>query len=200
MRKQGNFMGLGVFSAITASICCITPFLALLTGTSGIASTFSFMEPYRHILIGVTVLVLGLAWFQKIRSDKQRDCNCETDKPKFFQSKTFLFLVTAFAAVMLAFPYFSHTFYPSQEERQVIIASSIDSTKIAEFEISGMTCGGCEAHVEQEVNKLEGIIKSKASYDNGNAVVEFDKTKTDVSAIKAAILKTGYKVTDQKER
>ena len=40
-----------------------------------------------------------------------------------------------------------------------------------------MTCASCEEHVNHKVNKLNGIINSKASYENGNAIIEFDKTK-----------------------
>lgn len=60
-----------------------------------------------------------------------------------------------------------------------------------------MTCAGCEAPVESEVNKLEGILSVKASYENANTVVEYDKTKVDKTAIITAISRTGYKVVDK---
>jgi copper chaperone CopZ len=60
-----------------------------------------------------------------------------------------------------------------------------------------MTCAGCEAHVENEVNKLDGIISVKASYEYANTIVEFDKTKTDLPAIRKAIESTGYKVVEK---
>ena len=62
-----------------------------------------------------------------------------------------------------------------------------------------MTCTGCEEHVNHEINKLNGIVRSKASYENGNAIVEFDKTKTNETEIEKAINATGYKVTNKKE-
>ena len=40
-----------------------------------------------------------------------------------------------------------------------------------------MTCASCEEHVNHEVNKLNGIVTQKSSYENGNAIIEFDKTK-----------------------
>lgn len=69
----------------------------------------------------------------------------------------------------------------------------------AEFTINGMTCSGCEEHVNHEVNKLTGIIKTTVSYENGNAIVKFDKTKTNIQELEKAIAKTGYSVTDKKE-
>ena len=58
--------------------------------------------------------------------------------------------------------------------------------------------GSCEEHVNHEVNKLNGIINSTASFENGNAVVEFDRTKTNETEVEIAINATGYKVISKK--
>ena len=187
-----------ILTAITASLCRITPVLALIAGTSGVASTFSWIEPFRPYLIGLTILVLLFAWYQKLKPEKEIDCECETDKePKFMQSKTFLGIVTAFAIVMLAFPYYSSMLYPKTEKQIIIVDKS--NIKTIEYKISGMTCASCEAHVNHEVNKLNGIVNSKTSYENGNAIIEFDETKTNELEIEKAINATGYKVTNKKE-
>ncbi|GGD13056.1 mercuric transport protein MerTP [Hyunsoonleella pacifica] len=198
MKSENKLIGAGLLTAITASLCCITPVLALIAGTSGIASTFSWIEPFRPYLIGLTILVLCFAWYQMLKPKKEIDCECETDeKPKFTQSKTFLGIVTLFAILMLAFPYYSGIFYPNTE-KQIIVVDKSD-IKTSEFKISGMTCAGCEEHINHEVYKLNGIVNSKASYENGNAIVEFDKTKTNEAEIEKAINSTGYKVTGKRE-
>jgi copper chaperone CopZ len=203
MKSDNKLIGAGLLTAITASLCCITPVLALIAGTSGIASTFSWIEPFRPYLIGITVLVLGFAWYQKlipiaIGTQKEIDCECETDEnPKFLQTKTFLATVTVFVLIMMAFPYYSGIFYPNTE-KQIIIVDKSD-IKTTEFKISGMTCASCEEHVNHEVNKINGIVNSKASYENGNAIIEFDRSKTDETEIEKAINSTGYKVADKKQ-
>ncbi|MDG3581415.1 MULTISPECIES: mercuric transport protein MerTP [Flavobacteriaceae] len=198
MKSDNKLIGAGLLTAITASLCCITPVLALIAGTSGIASTFSWIEPFRPYLIGMTILVLAFAWYKKLKPQKEIDCECETEeKPKFIQSKTFLGIVTAFAIIMLAFPYYSGIFYPNTE-KQIIVVDKSD-IKTTEFTISGMTCVSCEEHVKHEVNKLNGIVDTKASYENGNAIIEFDKSKSNETEIEKAINSTGYKVTDKKE-
>ncbi|SEB97145.1 Copper chaperone CopZ [Maribacter dokdonensis] len=185
-------------TAITASLCCITPVLALIAGTSGVASSFSWIEPFRPYLIGLTILVLLVAWYQKLKPQKEIDCECETDeKPKFIQSKIFLGIVTIFAIVMVTFPYYSSIFYTNSEKQITVVDKS--NIKTTEYKISGMTCVSCEVHVNNEVNKLKGIINSKTSYENGNAIIEFDETKTNEAEIEKAINSTGYKVTDKKE-
>ncbi|MEQ8624450.1 MAG: mercuric transport protein MerTP [Vicingaceae bacterium] len=194
MKKDNKLIGAGLLTAITASLCCITPVLALIAGTSGIASTFSWIEPFRPYLIGLTILVLGFAWYHKLKPQKEIDCDCDTDeRPKFIQSKTFLGIVTAFAIIMLAFPYYSRIFYPNKDKQVIIVDKA--NIKRAEFKISGMTCTGCEEHVKHEVNKLNGIVESKASYEDGIAIIDFDKSETNKTEIEIAINSTGYKVT-----
>ena len=197
MKKDNKLIGAGLLTAFAASLCCITPVLALVAGTSGLASTFSWLEAFRPYFISLTILVLGFAWYQKLKPQKQIDCNCETDeKPKFLQSKMFLGIVTPFAIVMLAFPYYAHIFYP-KTEKQIIVVDKSNIQKV-EFTISGMTCESCGEHVNHEVNKLTGIISSNASFENGNAIVEFDNSKTNIAKIEKAINSTGYFVTDKK--
>ena len=61
-----------------------------------------------------------------------------------------------------------------------------------------MTCASCEEHVTHEILQLDGIGNVDVSYDNGNAIVEFDKSKTNQKEIKEAINSTGYSVTETK--
>jgi copper chaperone CopZ len=199
MNTENNLIGAGLLTAIAASLCCITPVLALIAGTSGIASTFSRLEPLRPYLIGFTILVLGFAWHQRLHRKKEIDCNCdENKKPKFIKSKTFLGILTVFTTLMIAFPYYANIFYTKTEKQVIVVDQSTVQT--IEFSISGMTCSGCEEHVNHEVNKLSGTLKSTASYEKGNAVIEFDNSKTNISEIEEAINRTGYLVKDKKAR
>lgn len=196
MKRTGNISLMGIFAAIAASLCCITPVLAALAGISSLASSFSWIEPARPYFIGATVLVLAFAWHQKLRGVKadEIDCDCETDaKPSFWQSKKFLGVVTITAALLLAFPNYAAVFFPEAESAG--IAVSQDSVQKVEFTIKGMTCTGCEHHVKSEVSKLDGVIEAAVSYEKGDAIVKFDKSKTSIEAITAAINSTGYKVT-----
>lgn len=199
MKKDNTLIGAGVLSSFTASICCITPVFALVAGTSGIASTFSWLESARPYFIAFTILTLGFAWYQILKPKREADCYCETPtKPKLIETKTFLCVLTAFAMLMLAFPSYSQIFYPKTGSQTVLVDN--ENLQTVEFSINGMTCASCEEHVNHEVNKLSGIISSTTSYDNGNAVIQFDSLKTNASEIETAINKTGYKVTERKEK
>lgn len=193
MKIDNKLIGAGFISAIAASLCCITPVLALIAGTSGLASTFSWLEPFRQYSIGLTVLVLAYAWYKKLKPKKQIECNCDTvEKQKFIHSKIFLGIATVLIAGMLTFPYYSSIFYP-KTDKEIIVAENSNIQK-AEFTIKGMTCPSCEEHVNHEVNKLRGIIDSKVSYENGKATVEFDNTFSNINEIEKAINTTGYTV------
>ena len=187
----------GLLTAIGASLCCITPVLALLGGASGLASSFSWIDPFRPYLIGLTVLVFAFAWYQKLKPLKQVECNCEADNKKsFWQSKSFLGVVTLVAALLIAFPYYSKPFYPKPQELKVVVA---DNTNIqqAVFKIKGMTCESCTQHVNSEILKVKGIVAFQTSYENANSVVKFDNSKTSIDSIINAINSTGYKVVSQ---
>lgn len=141
------------------------------------------------------MLVLAFAWYQKLGIARKDDihCDCETDaKPSFWQSKKFLGIVTLAAALLLAFPNYASVFFP-KTENSAVVALQDNIQKVA-FIIKGMTCTGCEHHVKSEISKLEGIIEVTVSYEKGNAIVKFDKTKTSIEAITAAINSTGYEV------
>ena len=197
MKSENKLASIGLLTAISASLCCITPLLALLAGTSGLASNFSWIEPFRPYLIGLTILILGFAWYQKLKPQKQIDCNCETnEKPKFIQTKLFLGLVTGFAILMLTIPYYSNIFYSKIETKTIIT----DNSNIQEIEltIKGMTCESCENHIDNEVRKLTGIINLETSFKLGKTKIKFDNSKTDIEKIKQAINSTGYSVTTKK--
>lgn len=196
--KSGKLAGAGILTAIAASLCCITPVLALISGAGGIASSFSWLEPSRPYLLGITVLVLGFAWYQKLkpRIAEEIQCACEEDeKPPFMQTKMFLGIVTVFAFLMMAFPYYGHIFYPKADKEVVVISS--DNIQEVKFNVSGMTCASCEEHVKHAVNELPGIVSVSANSNDGTANVKFDNSKTDKATITKAIDGTGYKVSGE---
>lgn len=200
MKRGNQFVGAGLLTAIAASLCCITPVLALVAGTSGLASTFSWLEPFRPYLIGLTVLVLAFAWYQKLKTGRAKkiQCDCGIDEKKsFIKTKAFLAIVTGIAIVMLSFPYYAHIFYP-ETDKQVIVLDKSTVHKV-EFSVKGMTCQSCEEHINHEINALSGIINTSVSYKNGKAIVEFDSSKTNSTEIENTINGTGYSVTDKME-
>lgn len=193
--STGKLMSAGILSALAASLCCITPVLALIAGTGSLASSFSWIEPARPYMIGLTVLVLGFAWYLQLRPQPKDECGCVPAKTSFFQSKKFLLIITLLAGLMITFPSYAHIFFPKTQNNWT--AGDTKDVKTLELSIKGMTCAACEEHVSHEVNKLPGIVHCEISYAKRNAVIQFDISKTTTDAIIAAVQKTGYKVINQ---
>lgn len=192
--QSKGIMGAGLLTALAASLCCITPVLALFIGAVGIASTFSWMEPYRPYLIGITIAILGFAWYQKLKPKKAEiNCACQEDKPSFWQSKSFLGVATVLAFLLMSFPSYSKIFFPKTPATQVIVVdkSNIQQVKL---NISGMDCQACSQTINLALSKIPGVLEYKTSYEDANSLVKFDKSKTSSETIVNAVNKTGYKI------
>lgn len=198
LKTQNNskaVTGVGVFAAFAASLCCITPVLALLAGASGAASAFSWLDPARPYLIGLAVVALGYAWYKSFSTGNSTECGpdgvCKVEKKSFLASRSFLSIVTILAIGLMAFPYYSKIFYP-QAKKQIVVVSSDDVQQVA-FKVAGMTCASCEETIKHSINQLTGVVETKADYKSGTTSVKYDITKTDKAAIINAINSTGYK-------
>ncbi|HUZ60906.1 MAG TPA: mercuric transport protein MerTP [Hanamia sp.] len=191
-----GIIGAGLLTAFAASLCCITPVVALLAGSSSIAASFSWIEPARPYLIGLSVAILAFAWYLKLKPVKATDINCNcgtTNKASFLQPKTFLGMVTLFAILTMSFPLYGNIFSPKPKVQAAGIAS-VNNKQQVKFIIQYMSCAGCEAEVNNELSKVNGVLSYKTSYADKSSLVTFDNSKVDVKTIEAAINKTGYKV------
>ena len=60
------------------------------------------------------------------------------------------------------------------------------------FDVRGMTCSACSAHVEKSVRKLDGIKSISVSLLTNSMEVDFDPEKTSVEEICKAVASGGY--------
>lgn len=188
---------LSILMAIASSLCCIMPVLAVLTGIGGIASGFSWLEPARPYFLVATLLILGLAWYRKLKPKKGVACDCGTgNKTAFWQTKTFLGILSVLVVLFLSFPIYSGVFFTGSEKRAM--AKKQSQVRNVEFTVSGMTCAGCELQVKRRIDKLEGIAGSTVSYEKRKAAVQFDNTRMNTDKIAKAINSTGYTVVKYK--
>ena len=177
---SGKLLEAGVLTAVAASLCCITPVIALIAGGSGAASAFNWLEPARPYLLGLTIVVLILAWYVKLKPQKaELNCVCKEDvqqdgktKRSFWHSKGFLAIVTVFAIAMMLFPKYSTVFYPERKPDIAIIKLSHIQT--IDVQISGMTCDGCARTIERVVRRVEGVTEAQVSYREKTGSFAFD--------------------------
>lgn len=195
------FAGVGIFAAIAASLCCITPLLALLAGASGAASSLSWLEPARPYLIGLVIATLVFAWYKALSTKPGTACGpdgtCAVEKKSFLGSKTFLIIITLAAIALIAFPYYANIFYPKAQKQNIVVVESNNISTVS-FTIKGMSCKACETEVNNELHKVAGVIDAQTFYNKGTSIVKYDTSKARVDQLKNAISQTGYQVTDYK--
>ncbi len=61
------------------------------------------------------------------------------------------------------------------------------------FQIEGMHCTSCALLIDEELEELAGIVRSKTSYAKQQAEVEYDEKQIDERKIVATIAGAGYK-------
>ena len=60
------------------------------------------------------------------------------------------------------------------------------------FNVTGMTCSACSAHVEKAVNKLEAVSKAEVSLMTNSMNVEYDEAALAPESIIQAVVQAGY--------
>lgn len=58
--------------------------------------------------------------------------------------------------------------------------------------VPGMTCAACPFTVKKALNKVEGVTKADVNFDEREAIVTFDDTKTNLDALAKATENAGY--------
>ncbi|GAC1384404.1 MAG: hypothetical protein NVSMB30_31510 [Hymenobacter sp.] len=191
-----SLFGASLLAALAASLCCITPLLAVVGGLGGAASAFAWLEPYRLYLAGLTVAVLGFAWYRQLRPRPAADCCAVPEKRSVMQSTGFLGAVTALAALLLAFPYYGAQLYPAAQLSTPTVAAN-GATPVWQtrtYRIGGMTCEACARHVEHAVQQVPGVQTVAVSFDQATAQVRFDAAHAQPAQVEGAINGTGYQV------
>ena len=60
------------------------------------------------------------------------------------------------------------------------------------FNITGMTCSACSAHVEKAVNRLEGVKTASVNLLANSMTAEFDEGVLSAEDIIQAVIQSGY--------
>jgi mercuric ion transport protein len=98
-----------VLAAIIGSLCCVAPLVLLTLGISGAwISQLTALEPYRPILIGITLVFIGLA-FRQLYIVPARCAPgeaCANPELRRRQRQVFWAVVVGLAA-LIAFPWYA---------------------------------------------------------------------------------------------
>lgn len=190
-----------VIAAVTASLCCILPVIAVALGLTGFAAS-QFFERWRPALLGVTFALLAVGFYFAYRPRRQA-CEpgsaCERT-PVGRWNKVILWLATVVVIVLAAFPYYSgwvaqavaKTKQPPQAALQTGGARAV-------LKIEGMDCGACATLIEKNLAQIPGVRVAQVSFEKKQANVEYDPKAVQPSRLVKAVEEAGYKVAGQPE-
>tara|TARA_R110002049_G_scaffold53521_2_gene149651 strand:- start:168 stop:458 length:291 start_codon:yes stop_codon:yes gene_type:complete len=87
-----------------------------------------------------------------------------------------------FVVVMTLVSYYPQIFHPMATKG--IVATTNTHIQTVKLKVEGMVCSGCEENINHSVNKIDGVVQVKTSYEEGISIIVFDTVKTNVSKIK----------------
>lgn len=184
-------LGSGLLLAVTSSLCCIVPVMAIIGGMGGAVSAFSWAAPLRPYLLGATILILGFAFYRAYKPQPKDQCGCE-EKRNVLQSRTFLWVVAVVSVLLSAFPYYAGIFEGKISRPVVVNVPNVQQTVIR---IRGMGCADCEGLVNRALLQKKGVEDVHTSYAKGEAVIRFDPTQISLAELGTAVEQgTGYQV------
>ena len=74
----------------------------------------------------------------------------------------------------------------------ILCTSAWAASKTVTLSVPGMTCAACPITIKKALTDVDGVTDAEVSFDKKEAVVTFDDTKTDVSALIEATTNAGY--------
>lgn len=197
-KLQKATLGGSVLAAITASLCCIGPLVAVALGAGGFAASALF-EKWRPVFLGVTFALLALAWYLTYRKPKaacEEGSACAT-KPVAKWNKVVLWFATVFVLIAAAFPTLSSAILRvTQSNSDACCAPSAvadGNSAVLKVKIPSMDCAACAVNIQSVLKKQPGVQQAQVSFDTKEAVVQYDATKISPQKIIAAIDQTGFK-------
>jgi mercuric ion transport protein len=190
---QKATLGGSLLAAITASLCCIGPLVAVLLGASGFAASAVF-EKWRPVFLGLTVVLLALAWYLTYRKPKaacEEGSACAT-KPVSKWNKMALWFATGGVLLMAAFPSLSSAILQATQTSPPVAVADGNSA-VLKVKIPSMDCAACAVSIQTKLRQQTGVVTAQVSYDTKEAVVQYDTGKLTPEKIIAAIDETGFK-------
>ncbi|MBI4430991.1 MAG: heavy-metal-associated domain-containing protein [Candidatus Omnitrophica bacterium] len=176
--------GLGILSALTASICCLGPLLLIVLGLGSLGLGAVLGRYHGYFILGAALL-LAFAWRRYFKEKNScESARCEMEGKKLTRDV----LVSASAVVLLFTGLNLYTYVKGSVAGEV----SKQGTQVS-IPVEGMSCFTCEIAVQSAVKKLSGVYRVKASAKDKIAIVSYNPQRTNLDWIVAAINETGYK-------
>ena len=175
----------GIFAGIAASLCCIGPLVALSLGLGSFAASAWFAQ-WRPAFLGVTFVLLGVAWYLTYRRPKVDCDDGSCARPPGKAARLSLWLGTLVALVAAVYPALPAA--PHQINTAAVSASDAKFSVL----IPSMDCPSCAAGIEATLNRAPGVKQAVVNYDNKQADLVYDSTVNSRDKLLALIDASGF--------
>lgn len=197
MKGERLATGGAVLTAAAASLCCVGPLLFVLLGlgTFGAAAVFETARPY---LLAASVLSLSFGFYRVyFRREATAASSCApgeacAEKSASRAGRISLWVASAAVLAFALSPYYAGPLARRLTAQPAAPASARRPAAKAVFQVSGMTCAGCETTVRLALEKTPGVLSAEVSYERSEAVVQYDAAATTPGKLLDAINETGY--------
>lgn len=202
MRKENVFIGGAVFAAVASSLCCVLPLIAVVFGFGAFASASAF-DTLRPYLLVLAFAALAFSFYSiYFRREKCAEGEACATKPVNKINQLFLWVGLLVISAFALAPYYTGYLMAAasqspQVSSEAMPAASLEESQLNKtviIEVDGMTCAGCEPHINDTLKQLNGVVSAEASYQNKNVKVVFNSKQIGLEQIKKAIDEIGYKV------
>ncbi len=188
--------GGSLIAAVAASLCCILPILAAVSGAGAIAAGALF-DRWRPYLLGLTGLLLAggflLAWRDR-RKACAADSLCAT-KPIGRWNRVALRLLATGVVALAAFPYYSGAVarLVVREPGPPPALTSAGLSTVA-FQVPDMDCPACAVALSAAFRKMQGVMQAELDVDSRKAVVTFNPNAQNIATLKKVITDAGFHI------
>jgi copper chaperone CopZ len=195
--RRSFIFGGSLIAAVAASLCCILPILAAVSGAGAIAAGAVF-DRWRPYLLGLTGLLLAggflLAWRDR-RKACAADSLCAT-KPVGRWNRIALGLLATGVFALAAFPYYSGAVarLVVRDPGPPTAVTSADLSTVA-FQVPDMDCPACAVALSAAFRKMPGVTQAKLDVDSRKAVVTYDPNAQSIVTLKKVITDAGFHIT-----
>ncbi|MFQ5478832.1 MAG: mercuric transporter MerT family protein [Candidatus Binatia bacterium] len=188
-QKNGWGLFAAAAAAVAASACCLGPLVLVALGASGAwIGSLGALEAYRPFFVVLTVGLLGSAFYRAYRPQPEaceQGSACSASSTKKL-TRLSLWLVTVLVLGLFISPYVVGR-----------LAAGTDTTRPAAtetvaLEVAGMTCSTCPATVRMSLERLDGVLDARVTFNPPRASVEIDPAKLTPKDLTDATASVGY--------
>lgn len=183
--KTTWFLAGGVFAGIAASLCCLGPLLALGLGLGGFAAA-AWFATWRPVLLGVTFVLLGLAWYLTYRRPRAACAENSCAQPPGRVALVGLGLGTLVALGAAIFPAL-----PTANRRVDASASAVGDASIS-VSVPSMDCPACATGLEASLRRVPGVKQVTVNFDSKLAALAYDPAVVSRDQLLAVIDASGF--------